>query len=174
MPGVRFPLLALSVSPCAAETPGAGDAAGDVAAGRGDHGAAGDLHLPAAGGGDQNQEAEEGESMAGGDDCPSGPRATGLRVCSSPPAVRQAAGREGGDPGPARRVHPCAPGPGGGAERADTGAEAQVGGPVAPGLGRSRAGCAGQNWGAQSGAGVLGAELGCGAGRSNMQGDGPN
>lgn len=33
-----------------------------------------------------------------------------------PPALRQAAGGEGGDPGPARRVHPRAAGPGGGAE----------------------------------------------------------
>lgn len=90
--GDLFPLLTLSVSPCAAETPGAGDAAGDAAAGRGDHGAAGNLHLPAAGGGDQNQEAEEGKIVVVRDNHPSShqspeahcrPQAVGLMICSS-------------------------------------------------------------------------------------------
>lgn len=71
----------------------------------------------------------------------------GLRGCSSPPALCQAAGREGRDPGPARRVHPCAPGPGGGTKRADTGAEAQVGGCVSPST---------VLWGAEDRAGVHG------------------
>lgn len=58
---------------------------------------------------------------------PGDTHATGADAFSLGTAVCQAAGCEGGDPGPARRVHPCAAGPGGGTERADTGAEAQVG-----------------------------------------------
>lgn len=66
VPAFPWPSLvctaALSPVPCTGlETPRARDAAGDAAPRRGDHGAPGHLHVPAAGGGGQNQETQEGK-----------------------------------------------------------------------------------------------------------------